>query len=145
MFLGEYQHIIDDKGRLAIPAKFRPLLEDGLVVTRSLDPCLYVWTRDQWGEMADKLAALSILQADARRVNRHFSSGATAANLDKLGRVLIPQFLRDYAGLKDDVVVLGSNRRIEIWARDRWEVEQQLTDEQSADFGEHLSALGVQI
>jgi MraZ protein len=143
LFLGEFQHTIDDKGRLAIPARFRPPLNEGLVVTRGLDKCLYVWTLDQWRELSQKLSKLPMMQGDARRVARHFFSGAVDARLDKLGRVILPQFLREYAGLRDEVVVLGVHSRIEIWATDCWAAEKELAEEQSATFAEHLADLGI--
>lgn len=143
MFLGEFQHTIDDKGRLAIPAKFRPSLTDGLVVTRGLDRCLYVWTLDQWRDLAQKLAKLPMMQGDARRIARHFFSGAVDAKLDKLGRVILPQFLREYAGLRDEVVVVGVYTRVEIWSQDNWQSERSIAEEQSSVFAEHLANLGI--
>lgn len=143
LFLGEYQHSIDDKGRLAIPAKFRSPLNDGLVVTRGLEKCLYVWTLDQWREMSDRLASLPLMQNDARRVARHFFSGAVDTKLDKLGRVILPQFLREYAGLTDEVVVLGVHSRIEIWGSESWASERSQVEEQSASYAEHLATLGI--
>ena len=143
MFLGEFQHTIDDKGRLAIPAKFRSSLNDGLVITRGLDKCLYVWTLDQWHELSQKLAQLPMMQSDARRVARHFFSGAVDTKLDKLGRAVLPQFLREYAGLSDEVVVLGVHTRIEIWAKSEWDSEREIAEEQSATLAEHLAGLGI--
>lgn len=143
MFLGEFQHTVDDKGRLAIPAKFRPALVDGLVVTRGLDRCLYVWTLEQWQELAQKLAKLPVMQSDARRVARHFFSGAVDSKLDKLGRVVLPQFLREYAALRDEVVVVGVYGRIEIWSREGWDAERSVAEEQSSVFAEHLADLGI--
>lgn len=143
MFLGEFQHAIDEKGRLAIPARFRPPLVGGLVVTRGLDKCLYVWTLDHWRELSGKLSKLPMMQGDARRVARHFFSGAVDAKLDKLGRVIIPQFLREYAGLRDEVVVLGVHSRIEIWSEENWNSERAVAEEQSAVFAEHLADLGI--
>jgi len=143
VFLGEFQHTIDDKGRLAIPAKFRPSLTDGLVVTRGLDRCLYVWTLDQWRDLAQKLAKLPMMQGDARRIARHFFSGAVDAKLDKLGRVILPQFLREYAGLRDEVVVVGVYTRVEIWSQDNWQSERSIAEEQSSVFAEHLANLGI--
>ena len=143
MFLGEFQHSIDEKGRLAIPAKFRAPLTEGLVVTRGLDRCLYVWTIEQWREMAEKLAKLPMMQGDARRITRHFFSGAVDAKLDKLGRIVLPQFLREYAGLGDEVVVVGVYSRIEIWSKDGWESERSLAEDQSPVFAEHLAGVGI--
>ena len=143
MFLGEYQHTIDDKSRLAIPARFRAPLVDGLVLTRGLDRCLYVWTLDQWKQFADKLAALPTMQTDARRVVRHFFSGAVDTKLDKLGRVVVPQFLREYAGLGDQVVVVGGPQRVEIWSQEGWMAERAVAEENPALFAEHLASMGI--
>jgi MraZ protein len=143
VFLGEFQHTIDEKGRLAVPAKFRAPLSDGLVVTRGLDRCLYLWTIEQWQQMAERLAKLPMMQGDARRVARHFFSGAVDVKLDKLGRIILPQFLREYAGLGDEVVVVGVYSRIEIWSKDGWGGERSLAEDQSAVFAEHLGDVGI--
>jgi MraZ protein len=143
VFLGEFQHTIDEKGRLAVPAKFRAPLSDGLVVTRGLDRCLYLWTIEQWQQMAERLAKLPMMQGDARRVARHFFSGAVDVKLDKLGRIILPQFLREYAGLGDEVVVVGVYSRIEIWSKDGWNGERSLAEDQSAVFAEHLGDVGI--
>lgn len=144
MFLGgEFQHTIDDKGRLAIPARFRPFLVDGLVVTRGLERCLYVWTLDQWRDVAQKLGKLPLMQADARRIARHFFSGAVETKQDKLGRIVIPQFLREYAGLGSEVAVVGMNTRIEIWSKENWDSECSIAEDKIAEFAEHLADLGI--
>ena len=143
MFLGEFQHSVDEKGRLAVPAKFRAPLSEGLVLTRGLDRCLYVWTLDQWRELAEKLAQLPMMQGDARRVARHFFSGAMDAKLDKLGRVVLPQYLREYAGLDGEVVVVGLYSRVEIWSQENWNAERSVAEEQSSVYAEHLASLGI--
>ncbi len=143
-FLGQYQHAIDDKGRLAIPAKFRPPLADGLVITRGIEKCLYVWDLDQWRQLSEKLDRLPLMQENARRVSRHFFSGATDTELDKLGRVVIPQFLREYAGLCNEVVVVGLRGRIEIWDRAAWNSEYCDAEENGiAAYAESLGSLGI--
>ena len=143
MFLGEFEHSLDEKSRLAIPAKFRPALSQGLVLTRGLDRCLFVWTMEEWRGVAEKLARLSLMQADARRLQRLLFSGAVDTQLDRLGRVLVPSFLREYAGLRDAAVVVGVLNRLEIWDRGQWAEERRAAEEQSADLAEHLSALGL--
>ena len=100
MFLGEFEHAIDDKGRLAIPAKFRPPLEQGLFLTRGVDRCLVIWDTESWRAMADRVRGLNPWQNDARRMQRHFFSGAVPAQPDRLGRVVIPHYLRAYANLE---------------------------------------------
>ncbi len=142
---GVYQHTLDDKGRLGIPAKFRPHLSEGLVLSFGLDRCLYVWTKDRWGELAQKLEQLPMLQPDARRIVRHFFSGATEVELDKLGRVVIPQPLRDYAGLEGEVVVAGMPNRLEVWSQHNWDAERSIIAENPSVFAEHLANAGINI
>ncbi|HZS02080.1 MAG TPA: division/cell wall cluster transcriptional repressor MraZ [Chloroflexota bacterium] len=143
MFLGEFEHSLDDKGRLAIPAKFRPALGQGLVLTRGLDRCLFAWPMAEWQAVADKLGRLSLMHAEARRLQRLLFAGAVDTQLDRLGRVLVPAFLRGYAGLQDAVVVAGVMNRIEIWDRGQWAEERTAAEEQSAELAEHLSELGL--
>ena len=138
-FLGEFDHCIDDKGRLAVPAKFRPGLEDGLFITRGLDRCLVLWDADSWRAMAERVRDLNPWQSDARRMQRHFFSGAVQAQPDKLGRVVIPQYLRSYAGIDTDVVVVGLADRIEVWAKSEWERERSEAERDSAVLAEHLA------
>jgi MraZ protein len=139
MFLGEFEHAIDDKGRLAIPAKFRPALEQGLFLTRGVDRCLVIWDSHSWGAMADRVRELNPWQSDARRMQRHFFAGAVQAQPDKLGRVVIPQYLRSYANLDGDVVVVGLADRIEVWGKAEWERERSEAESGSADLAEHLA------
>ncbi len=139
MFLGEFEHAIDEKGRLSIPARFRPSLEAGLYVTRGLERCLVIWDSESWRQMAERVAGLNPWQGDARRMQRHFFSGAVQAQPDKLGRIVVPQFLRAYANLGTDVVVVGLADRIEVWARDEWDRERSEAEAGSADLAEHLA------
>src|SRR5947208_15537671 len=113
MFLGEYTHTLDDKARLAIPARFRAGLADGLFLTRGLDRCLVIWPPDAWHAMAERLNGVSPWRADARRLQRLFFRGAIEAAPDKLGRIVIPQYLRDYAGLDGAALVGGVLGRAE--------------------------------
>jgi len=139
IFLGEFEHSLDDKGRLAVPARFRPALEDGLVITRGLETCLVIWDSDSWRAISERVRALNLWQGDARRMQRLFFSGASPAQLDKLGRVVIPQFLRDYAQLEGEVVVVGLGDRIEVWAGSAWQNERTEAERDSAELAEHLS------
>jgi len=143
-FLGEFEHSIDDKSRLAVPARFRPALEDGLVITRGLDRCLVIWDTDSWRVQAERVRTLNPWQADARRMQRHFFSGAVPAQPDKLGRVVIPQFLRAYAQLETEVVVVGLADRIEVWSKVEWERERAEAERNTAELAEHLAATGIQ-
>src|SRR5215204_2177219 len=116
LFLGEFEHSIDDKGRLAVPARFRPALEDGLFITRGLDRCLVIWDGDSWRAVSERVRTLSLWDGDARRMQRLFFSGAASGQLDKLGRMVIPQYLRSYAAIDTEVVVVGLADRIEVWS-----------------------------
>ena len=140
LFLGEFEHSIDDKSRLAVPARFRAALEEGLVITRGVDRCLVIWDTDSWRAQAERVRTLNPWQADARRMQRHFFSGAVPAQPDKLGRVVIPQFLRAYAQLETDVVVVGLADRIEIWSKAEWERERSEAERDSAELAEQLAA-----
>lgn len=120
MFVGEYHHTIDDKGRLAMPAKMRRDLEDGAVVTRGVDRCLFVYSRQEWQKLAEKIAALPLADPKARSFSRTMLAGAMEVEFDKFGRVLLPGYLRDYADLKGEVVVAGLFNRIELWSKSAW-------------------------
>ncbi len=121
MFIGEFQHAIDDKGRVTLPARFREGLGEAFVVTKGLDNCLWALPMEEWAALESKLKALPVTQASARAVVRFFFSGATECCLDKQGRILLPNHLREYAGLTRDVVITGAPNRVEIWAREAWE------------------------
>jgi MraZ protein len=140
LFLGEFEHSIDDKSRLAVPARFRPALEDGLVMARGLERCLVIYDADSWRAVSERVRDLNPWQADARRMQRHFFSGAVPAQPDKLGRVVIPQFLRTYAQLETEVVVVGLADRIEVWSRSEWQRVRTEAERDSAELAEHLAA-----
>ena len=121
MFLGEYINTPDEKKRLTIPDKFRACLERGLVITRGLDGCLFAFTHDDWLEFSTALGEkLSLAQKSGRDLARFFFSGATDTTIDRQGRILIPTFLREYAGLESDVVIVGVDKRFELWNPERW-------------------------
>src|SRR5919197_6598744 len=124
MLLGEYEHTIDDKNRLTLPAKFRQEFADGIVVTRGLDGCLYAYRQSDWARIVEtRLAELDQLRKESRRLHRHFFSGATEAELDKQGRVMLPAALLEHAKLGREVVVAGVYDRLEIWDRGAWRRE----------------------
>lgn len=133
MFMGEYAHTVDEKGRMIIPAKFRDGLGVKFVVTRGLDNCLFVYPEQEWAVMEQKLKALPLMKSDARAFTRFFFSGATECELDKQGRVNIPSTLREHAKLDKDVVVIGVSNRVEVWAKEVWE---QYASESEASFNE---------
>ncbi|WP_342556400.1 division/cell wall cluster transcriptional repressor MraZ [Paenibacillus sp. FSL R7-0652] len=138
MFMGEFQHSIDDKGRVIIPAKFRESLGPSFVVTRGLDQCLFVYPMEEWGIMEQKLKALPLMKSDARAFTRFFFSGATECELDKQGRVNLPGSLREYAKMDKDCVVLGVSNRVEIWSKDIWESYFNQSEEAFNDIAEKL-------
>lgn len=143
MFIGEYQHALDDKGRLAIPAKFRRRLTKGAVVTRGLDNCLFVYTPEEWKKLAAKLAQLPFSQANSRAFARLMLAGAMDVEFDGQGRVVLPEYLRQYAGLDRDVVVAGLFSRLEIWDKAKWESYKKETEKNSNEIAEKLGELGV--
>ncbi len=133
MFLGEYKHSLDDKSRLTIPSKFREDLGASFVMTRGLDGCLFLFPRADWSLIEQKLRAMPLTRADARQFSRFFFSGAAELDLDKQGRVLVPQNLRDYAGITMECVIIGVGTRIEIWDELKWST---YADEASDGFDE---------
>ena len=120
MLIGEYTHTIDPKKRLSLPSKFRRELGRNVVVTRGLDNCLFIYPINEWKKISEKLAELPMGQADTRGFNRFILSGAIEVAIDSLGRILVPDFLRDFASLKDKVVLAGVQTRIEIWDEKKW-------------------------
>ena len=125
MFYGEYEHTIDRKGRIIIPSKFRDVFKEQFVekfyATRGLDKCLFVFTEEEWKVQEQKFKSMSFTKADSRKFNRLFFSGAADITCDKQGRVLLPQYLKDYAGIKRDVMIVGVSNRIEIWSKEAWQ------------------------
>ena len=118
MFMGEYNHTVDTKGRLIIPSKFREQLGEEFIVTKGLDGCLFVFPQDEWQAFEEKLRTLPLTQKGARQFTRFFVAGATPCELDKQGRILLPATLREFAGLDKDVVLAGMLNRIEIWSKE---------------------------
>lgn len=143
MFIGEYQHAVDDKGRLAIPAKFRRRLSKGAVVTRGLDNCLFVYTPEEWKKLATKLSQLPFSQANSRAFARLMLAGAMDVEFDGQGRIILPEYLRQYAQLGRDVVVAGLFSRLEIWSRGSWEKYKAETEKNSNEIAEKLGELGL--
>ena len=143
MFLGEYKYTIDDKKRLAIPPKFRQILAKKLVITKGLDSCLFLYPLKEWQKMAEKLSKLPISQSDARGFVRTMLAGAMEVEVDKLGRILIPDYLKKYAYLEKKIVIAGLYNRIEIWDERRWKLYQEKTEKEAGDIAERLKELGV--
>ena len=143
MFIGEFKHNLDEKGRLAVPVKFRSDLAKGAVVTRGIDKCLFVYTMDEWTILANKLANLPISQAKARAFARLMLAGAMDVIPDKQGRINLPEYLRQYAGLSKEAVIAGLYNRLEIWDSASWEQYSKNTEQSSSDISEKLVELGV--
>lgn len=143
MFIGEYNHNLDDKGRLAIPAKFRAILKDGAVVTKGLDNCLFLYTKEQWEKMAEKFAALPISQANARAFARHMLAGAMDVDFDNQGRITLPEYLRQFATLKKKVIIAGLYNHLEIWEEEAWKRYKSEAERNSNQIAEDLGALGI--
>ncbi len=143
MFIGEYAHNLDEKGRLAIPAKFRAALNKGAVVTRGLDNCLFLYTKSEWAKLAEKLATLPISQSNSRAFSRLMLAGAMEVEIDKQGRVVLPEYLRTFAGLKKNVVLAGLYSRAEIWDETKWNAYKGQTEANSNDIAEKMAELGI--
>ena len=145
MFMGEYNHTIDPKGRLIIPAKFREALGDEFVVTKGLDGCLFVYANTEWNNFEEKLRTLPLTNKNARQFTRFFLAGAAACEVDKQGRILIPQVLRVFAKLEKDVVLVGVASRIEIWSKEVWEESISTYDTDMDEVAENMENLGFSI
>ncbi len=134
---------MDIKGRVAIPAKFRPKLSGGAIITRGLDHCLFVFANKEWEALAQKLIALPLAQANSRAFVRLMLAGAADVEIDKQGRILIPDYLRKYAGLKKESIIAGLYNRIEIWDGAAWNEYKTKTESASDEIAEKLSELGI--
>lgn len=145
MFMGEYSHTIDTKGRLIIPSRFREELGETFVVTKGLDGCLFVFSDEEWKAFEIKLKSLPLTNKNARQFARFFVAGATPCELDKQGRILLPVTLREFAGLEKDVVLTGMLNRIEIWSKDKWNENNSLDDVAMDEIAEQMTDLGLGI
>lgn len=143
MFIGEYKHTIDAKKRLALPSRFRKELGAAVVVTRWMDNCLVVYPEAEWQVMSDKLGKLPASQPEARGFARILLGGAMLAEIDNLGRILIPEYLKEYAGLKKNVVVCGLFNRLEIWDESSWNTYKKAVEKDVGDLASKLKELGI--
>jgi MraZ protein len=143
VFLGEYQHTVDQKGRLAIPAKFREELADGAVVTRGLDKCLVIYPGSEWASLAERVSRLPQTQPNVRTLSRLLFSGAVDLSLDSQGRTILPQYLRTYAGIAANVAVIGLYQRIEVWGLEEWNAVKATTEAAGGSLAEQLADLGI--
>lgn len=143
MFMGEYNHTIDQKGRLIVPAKFRESLGEQFVVTKGLDGCLFVYDEQEWAAFEEKLKTLPITNKEARAFVRFFLAGAANVEVDKQGRILLPSVLREFAKLEKDVVLVGVGSRVEIWSKECWDDTTNFDDVD--EIAEHMQNLGFGI
>lgn len=143
MFIGEYQASIDDKGRIAIPAKFRALLKGNVVITRGLDNSLFLYTLPEWKKLAEKLAGLPLTSANSRAFARLMLAGAVDCELDKQGRIILPAYLKDFAKVQKKVIFAGLYNRVEVWSEELWQSYKASTEKSSSSIAEQLSELGV--
>ena len=144
MFTGEYDHALDQKGRLIVPAKFREQLGQTFMVTKGLDKCLYVYSDEAWHRIEESLQSQSMLTKDRRKFMRNFFAGAAECEIDKQGRILIPAKLREYAGIDKDVVSIGVFSRVEIWSKEVYDAENG-EYENMDDFAQQLEELGISL
>jgi MraZ protein len=146
MFRGRYEHAIDSKGRISIPSKFREILtekyDDRLVIT-NFDHCLVAFPYEEWSILEQKVNSLSLVKKEAKTFLRFFYSSAIDCMIDKQGRLLIPQTLRDYANLQRDVILVGEGKKIEIWAKERWEEVVKRAQEEFDQISDTLASLGL--
>lgn len=143
MFLGEYHHNLDQKGRMAMPAKFRQELGGGAIITRGIDQCLFVFPKREWDEFAKKLMALPLSQSGARAFVRLMLSGAGDVEFDGQGRILVPEHLRSYAGFEKAVVVTGLYNRIEVWDESNWDKYKADKESSSEEIAEKMGEMGI--
>lgn len=143
MFMGEYNHTIDAKGRLIIPSKFRESLGDEFVVTKGMDGCLFVYDNEEWKKFEEKLLSLPMMDKQVRQFTRYFLAGAASVEVDKQGRILIPSVLREFADIAKDAVLVGVGSRIEIWSKERW--EGTVSFEDMDEISNHMFELGIGI
>ena len=143
MFIGEYNHNLDEKGRLSVPKKFRPDLSKGAFVTKGFDSCLFLYTPEEWQKQAEKIANSSHAKSNSRAYSRFMLAGAMDVSLDKQGRIMLPEYLRIFAGLKKNVVVTGLYNRLELWDQEKWAEYKKKTESESNEIAEQMSEFGV--
>ncbi|NNJ10472.1 division/cell wall cluster transcriptional repressor MraZ [Chloroflexales bacterium ZM16-3] len=143
MFLGEFEHSIDEKGRVAVPSRFREDLGEGMVLTRGFDQCLQAFPRQVWQQLAQKVSSLSLGSPEARNLRRILFSNAAEVEVDRQGRILVPQNLREYAGLAEQVVITGMDTYFELWSAERWRAVMEQLDTSGAGIAEQMAALGI--
>ncbi len=143
MFLGQFNHTLDYKGRTSIPKKFRDDLQDGSILTRGFEGCLFLYPLSEWEILSNRIAGLPLTASDARNFSRYLFSSAIATNFDRLGRITIPDYLAKAANLKKDLVIIGVLNRVEIWSKELWDEFNKRMEKDGGDIAEKLSGSGV--
>lgn len=143
MFYGEYQHSVDSKGRVIIPSKFRDGLGEKFIITKGLENCLFAYSSEEWANLEAKIKSLPFTDKDVRAFVRFFFAGASECEVDKQGRILVPQNLRDYAGLEKDVYIIGVSNRVEVWDKNKWENYFEDENMSTDKIAEKMSMLGI--
>jgi len=143
LFIGEYRHSLDVKGRIIVPAKFRDGLGDKFVLTKGLDGCLFAYSKEEWANFEEKIKSLPLTNKDARAFVRFFFAGAVECEIDKQGRTLIPPMLREHAGLNKELVIIGVSNRVEIWSQDKWDSYSEAEDLEADELAEKMAMLGI--
>ncbi len=143
MLYGEYEHAIDDKGRVTVPAKFRARLDGGLVVTKGIDPCLWLYPADVWAELAQEINSLPVTDPKAREFKRQAFGGASHSVPDRQGRVILPPYLREYADIDNQAVIIGLFDHCEIWSPNRWRDRQLRSDNNPEERAAQFASLGI--
>lgn len=143
MFIGEYEHSVDEKGRVLVPSKFRCKLDDKVIITKGLEACLYIYTMEEWAKFEEKLRSLPFSSKDARNFTRFFLAGAEECEIDKQGRVLLPANLREYAKLEKNITSIGVSNRIEIWNTENWKNYNQDESFDASELAEKMANLGI--
>lgn len=143
MLLGEYNHTIDEKSRIIVPSKFRDDLGSAFVVTKGFDSCLFVFSNSEWQNFETQLKSLPLTNESARKFVRYFAAGATECTVDKQGRVLIPANLKEYAGLRKDIVITGVSTRAEIWDKEKWDNYTSVENIDLNEIASHMSEFGI--
>jgi MraZ protein len=143
MLIGEYHHTLDPKKRLSLPSKFRKELGERVVLTRGLDSCLFIFSENSWRTIAEKLATLPLTASDTRGFSRFLLSGAAETEVDGAGRILIPEYLKEFAGLKSSVILAGLGERIEVWDEKLWSEYRRQIEKNADQLAEKLGTLGI--
>lgn len=143
MFLGTYFHTVDDRNRVSIPKKFRDELGLRAILTRGLDGCLFLYNLEIWGNIVDRIRQTPLTKGDARSFARHVLSGAMEVEIDRLGRIILPQYLKAFATIEKEIAVLGVGERIELWDKKRWEGYSEDLDKRSDEVAERLAETGI--